>query len=85
MIEAAGWALVAGCLMVTGPGCNGRLATGMVWGDQEGCELELKREQIPGTQCMKIRGIEAPAADTPMPGMDEVISLLDEEASNAKF
>lgn len=82
MIEVAGWALVAGCLLVNGPDCTGHLATGIVWGDQVGCNLELKREQIPGAQCMKISGIEAPAADMPMPGMDEVIQQLDDEVSD---
>lgn len=85
MIEAAGWALVAGCLMVTGPDCTGRLATGMVWGDAEGCRLELQREQIPGAQCMKIAGIAEPVADTPVPSMDEVIRQLDDEVSDEEL
>lgn len=85
MIQVAGWALVAGCLLVNGPDCTGHLATGIVWGDPEGCNLELKREQIPGAQCMEISGIDVPAVDTPMPGMDEVIRQLDEEVSDAEL
>lgn len=85
MIDVAGWALVAGCLLVNGPDCTGHLATGIVWGDQEGCNLELKREQIPGAQCMKISGIESPAVDAQVPGMDEVIRMLDEEVSDAEL
>lgn len=82
MIEVAGWALVAGCLLVNGPGCNGHLATGIVWADAVGCNLELKREQIPGAQCMKIAGIEAPSADAPLPSIDETIRMLNDEVSD---
>lgn len=80
MIPAMGWAIVAGCMLVTGPQCNGYLATGIVWGDPEGCKLEFDREQIPGTKCMQIEGIREPAADTLVPStMDEVIRSLDSE------
>lgn len=85
MIDVAGWALVAGCLMVNGPNCTGHLATGIVWGDAEGCTLELKREQIPGAQCMEISGIESPAVDAPMPSMDEVIHQLNDEVSDEEL
>lgn len=85
MIEVAGWALVAGCLLVNGPDCNGHLATGIVWGDPAGCNLEMKREQIPGAQCMAISGIEAPSADAPLPGADEVIRMLNDEVSDGEL
>lgn len=84
MVEAAGWALVAGCLMVTGPDCSGYLATGLVWGDRDKCVTEMRKENIPGAQCMEIVGV-VNADDVPeVVALDKVIRQLDEEVKSGK-
>lgn len=82
MIEAMGWAIVAGCMMVNGPECTATLATGMVWGDRARCESELRLEVIPGAQCREVVGVEMSDSDYLAPGIENVIEQLNEGAQH---
>lgn len=85
MIESLGWAIVAGCLLVNGPDCAGYLATGMIWGDKARCDDELRLSNIPGGQCVLVSGVDPDEVDQLVPGMDEVIEMLNKGAAHGNI